>query len=109
MSKITTHVLDAVLGKPGAGIDTRLEILDGHIWRTLATGTTDDDGRCSNLSADAAEGVYRLNFDTDAYLSRNGRVSIYSEIVISFKCDGESHYHLPLLLSDNSYTTYRGS
>lgn len=109
MSKITTHVLDAVLGKPGAGIDIRLEFLEGHTWRTLATGTTDNDGRCSNLSANALEGVYRLSFDTGVYLARNGRMSIYPEIVISFKCDGESHYHLPLLMSDNSYTTYRGS
>ena len=35
--------------------------------------------------------------------------SIYPEISITFDCDGEAHYHLPLLLSDNSYTTYRGS
>jgi 5-hydroxyisourate hydrolase len=109
MSKITTHVLDAVLGIPGIGIDVRLEFLEGQAWRTLATGTTDSDGRCSNLSANAAEGVYRLNLDTGSYLIRNGRKGIYPEIVISFNCDGASHYHLPLLLSDNSYTTYRGS
>ena len=39
----------------------------------------------------------------------NGRASIYPEISITFTCAGEAHYHLPLLLSDNSYTTYRGS
>jgi 5-hydroxyisourate hydrolase len=38
-----------------------------------------------------------------------GRNSIYPEISITFICDGVAHYHLPLLLSDNSYTTYRGS
>ena len=54
-------------------------------------------------------GVYRLTFDTGAYLARNGRASIYPEISITFICSGEEHYHLPLLLSDNSYTTYRGS
>ena len=36
-----------------------------------------------------------------------GRASIYPEISITFTCDGKAHYHLPLLLSDNSYTTYR--
>jgi OHCU decarboxylase len=52
---------------------------------------------------------YRLTFETGAYLAGKGRTSIYPEISITFKCSGEEHYHLPLLLSDNSYTTYRGS
>jgi 5-hydroxyisourate hydrolase len=38
-----------------------------------------------------------------------GRKSIYPEIAITFITSGEAHYHLPLLLTDNSYTTYRGS
>jgi 5-hydroxyisourate hydrolase len=109
MSRITTHVLDAVLGRPGAGIELRLEIQEDQTWNSIAKGTTDSDGRCSNLAKDAAKGVYRLSFDTNTYLARNGRTSIYPEIVIEFSCDGVSDYHLPLLLSDNSYTTYRGS
>ena len=109
MSKITTHVLDAVLGRPGSGIELRLEVQDEPTWKPLAHGTTDSGGRCGNLAKDAAKGVYRLVFDTNSYLARNGRSSIYPEIVIVFKCDGVSDYHLPLLLSDNSYTTYRGS
>jgi 5-hydroxyisourate hydrolase len=129
MSAISTHVLDTVLGKPGAGINVRLEIMHGGGWIEaidgpepservldspggwveLATGTTDDDGRCRGLAADASAGLYRLTFDTGAYFARHARASIYPEISISFRCDGEGHYHLPLLLSDNSYTTYRGS
>jgi 5-hydroxyisourate hydrolase len=109
MSKITTHVLDAVLGRPGAGINLRLEVQDDQTWKPLAKGTTDSDGRCSTLAKGAAKGVYRLAFATNAYLARSGRSSIYPEIVIEFSCDGVSDYHLPLLLSDNSYTTYRGS
>jgi 5-hydroxyisourate hydrolase len=38
-----------------------------------------------------------------------GRKSIYPEIAVTFATSGEGHYHLPLLLTDNSYTTYRGS
>jgi 5-hydroxyisourate hydrolase len=38
-----------------------------------------------------------------------GRTSIYAEIIVTFTCSDEAHYHLPLLLSDNCYTTYRGS
>jgi 5-hydroxyisourate hydrolase len=129
MSAITTHVLDAVLGKPAAAISVRLEKQEGGGWievsadedagelvqdvpcgwAIVSTSSTDADGRCRDLTQDASAGVYRLTFDTGAYLARTGRTSIYPEIAITFNCDGQTHYHLPLLLSDNSYTTYRGS
>ena len=128
MSAITTHVLDTVLGKPAAGIAVRLERLEGggwievsvgdepaervqdaDAWVEIAASATDADGRCRDLAADAPAGDYRLTFSTGSYLTRLGRTSIYPEISITFTCDGKGHYHLPLLLSDNSYTTYRGS
>jgi 5-hydroxyisourate hydrolase len=109
MSKITTHVLDAVLGKPAVGIETRLDARQGDEWIKIAIGATDADGRCRDLVQDAAAGIYRLTFLTGAYLNSNGRSTIYPEISITFDCNGREHYHLPLLLSDNSYTTYRGS
>ena len=100
MSAITTHVLDAVLGKPAAGISVRLEKREGGGWSAIASGMTDADGRCRGLAPDAAQGTY---------LAGIGRTSIYPEIAITFNSNGREHYHLPLLLSDNSYTTYRGS
>lgn len=132
MSAITTHVLDTTLGKPAAGIQVRLEMQEGGgwievthgeggaewtervqdmsgAWSEIARGVTDADGRCRDLTQNAAAGVYRLVFDTGAYLRSMRRTSIYPEIAITFACDGEGHYHLPVLLSDNSYTTYRGS
>lgn len=134
MSTITTHVLDTVLGKPAPGISVRLDQKAGGGWievgtepaRTdaapvervhdsrgdwveVASSATDADGRCRDLAHDLPAGVYRLTFDTGAYFSRSGRSSIYPEISITFACTGDEHYHLPLLLSDNSYTTYRGS
>ena len=121
MSTITTHVLDTVLGKPAASIDVRLErLLGGWVgegtervdcseWIQIATGVTDEDGRCRGLKCDATKGIYRITFVTGSYMRRSNRVSIYPEISITFDCDGDGHYHLPLLLSDNSYTTYRGS
>jgi 5-hydroxyisourate hydrolase len=132
MSAITTHVLDTVLGKPAAGIAVRLERLGGWLevpdievsshgeppervhdapcdCIEIAASATDADGRCRDLAADAPAGDYRLTFSTSSYLKRQGRTSIYPEISITFTCDGKGHYHLPLLLSDNSYTTYRGS
>jgi 5-hydroxyisourate hydrolase len=109
MSAITTHVLDTVLGKPAAGLAIRLDKKEGNAWIAVASGLTDIDGRCNDLEQDAADGVYRLTFDTGNYLARSNRASIYPEISITFVSSGEAHYHLPLLLSDNSYTTYRGS
>jgi 5-hydroxyisourate hydrolase len=122
MSKITTHVLDAVLGKPAVGILVQLDRMLGGVswskegkrddmvqWIAISNGTTDADGRCSELKADAAPGVYRLTLNSSAYMNALGRTSVYPEVAITFHCDGVSNYHLPLLLSDNSYTTYRGS
>ncbi len=128
MSAITTHVLDTVLGKPAAGISVNLEKLEGGGWLEavdgepaervrdapcgwveIAASVTDADGRCRNLAADAPAGDYRLTFDIGNYFKSQGRTTIYLEISITFTCDGKGHYHLPLLLSDNSYTTYRGS
>jgi 5-hydroxyisourate hydrolase len=121
MSTITTHVLDTVLGKPAVGVMIQLERMIGGWggtgaervssveWVQIATGVTDDDGRSDELMRDAAQGVYRLTFITGDYMKRLRRSTIYPEIVITFYCSGDGHYHLPLLLSDNSYTTYRGS
>ena len=129
MSVISTHILDTALGKPAAEIAVRLEKFAGGGWSEVSTsgiaeerareapgdwievaaGVTDADGRCRDLARDAASGAYRLTFDTGAYFARLGRASIYPEIAIHFNCDGNAHYHLPVLLSDNGYTTYRGS
>ena len=109
MSGITTHILDTVLGKPAAGVGVRLEIFDDDSWMLLAESATDSDGRCRNLCSDVPAGLYRLTFSTGEYFREQGRSSIYPEVCINFECQAEGRYHLPLLLSDNSYTTYRGS
>ena len=109
MSGITTHVLDTVLGKPAAGVGVRLEKFDEDQWLLLAESATDADGRCRNLSSEATVGLYRLTFSTGTYFHEHRRTSIYPEICVIFESRGEAHYHLPLLLTDNSYTTYRGS
>lgn len=109
MSTITTHVLDTVLGRPAAGIAIRLERQERAQFVAILSSATDIDGRCRELTAEAKPGVYRLTFATGNYMNRLGRSTIYTEVSITFHCSGDEHYHLPLLLSDNSYTTYRGS
>lgn len=109
MSRITTHVLDTMHGKPALGVAITLAQHKDGLWNTIGRGATDTDGRCNDLVGDAAAGVYRLTFLVEGYFSQQGRKTIYPEIAVTFTCDGTGHYHLPLLLSDNSYTTYRGS
>jgi 5-hydroxyisourate hydrolase len=109
MSAITTHILDAVLGKPAADVTIYIEKSMPDGWIALGESATDNDGRCRDLCTDASEGTYRLTFAVGNYFKRQSRTSIYPEISITFLVDGEHHYHIPLLLSDNSYTTYRGS
>jgi 5-hydroxyisourate hydrolase len=109
MSAITTHVLDVVLGKPGTGIRVTLDHRQNEGWVRLNEALTDSDGRCRSLAPDAQPGAYRLSFATGKYLADRGRSTTYPEITITFEVSGDAHFHLPLLLSDNSYTTYRGS
>jgi 5-hydroxyisourate hydrolase len=109
MSAITTHVLDTALGRPAAGVAVRLEKKDGKAWVALSASRTDADGRCRDLAQEADAGTYRLTFATGEYFGAMGRTSIYPEITVTFATNGDAHYHLPLLLTDNSYTTYRGS
>jgi len=95
---VSTHVLDAAVGRPLAGIGIRLE----H-EATVAVARTDEDGRVATLPT-PGEGVYRLVFDL------HGRPGFYPEVVIAFRVtDPAAHYHVPLLLSPFAYSTYRGS
>jgi 5-hydroxyisourate hydrolase len=104
VSLVTTHVLDAAAGRPARGISVRLET-QGSL---VAEGRTDDDGRIRDLGPDElAPGVYRLVFDTEAYLGPDG---FFPEITVTFRIiDATAHHHVPILLSPFAYSTYRGS
>jgi len=114
MSKISTHVLDTARGKPAVGVPVHLERWDASgKWSSLSTGRTDQDGRCPQLLPDGTgllDGVYRLTFDTAAYFAACGVEGLYPAVEVSFRArSGETHFHIPLLLSPHGYTTYRGS
>ncbi|MBV9195949.1 MAG: hydroxyisourate hydrolase [Solirubrobacterales bacterium] len=111
MGNVTTHVLDAARGRPAAGVPVVLERRTGGDWQRLAEGLTDHDGRCRDLTPGSlGAGVHRLLFDTGAYFSAAGQRTFYPEVAVTFDVgDVDQHYHVPLLLSPFSYTTYRGS
>lgn len=107
-SPITTHVLDTARGRPAAGIAVTLSRETDSGWTVVAEGTTDDDGRVSDLLAPGAleAGTFRIAFDVASYLPE----SFYPEVSITFRVGApDEHYHVPLLLSPYGYSTYRGS
>ena len=114
MSAITTHVLDTMRGLPAMGIAVLLERADENAqMQTVARGITNSDGRVLDLLpvGDTLEpGTYRLSCDTGAYFTATGVEGFYPEVSIVFAArEGETHYHVPLLLSPYGYSTYRGS
>jgi 5-hydroxyisourate hydrolase len=113
MKRISTHILDMVCGKPAADVPVRLEKQKFGDWRLLTAARTDQDGRCAQLlpeGEDLTAGVYRLVFEVGGYYSAKKIAALYPAVEVTFQArDGESHFHIPLLLSPNGYTTYRGS
>ena len=113
MKRISTHILDTTRGKPAANVAVRLETQGkSGSWSSLASARTDQDGRCAQfLTGDELPpGVYRLVFDTASYFTALAIEPLYPVVEVTFQVrEGESQFHIPLLLSANSYTTYRGS
>ena len=106
---ISTHVLDAVAGRPAVGMTLRLEGASGE---PVGDGTTDHDGRCPELTAGLSldTGSYRMVFDTGAWFARSGTPTFYPVVELVFEVtDPAAHYHVPLLLSPFAFSTYRGS
>ncbi|MBM9595245.1 hydroxyisourate hydrolase [Roseitranquillus sediminis] len=114
---LTTHVLDTAKGVPAAGIRVTLYRLDGAERTRLAEAVTNDDGRTDAPilgREDFATGSYELEFAAGDYLRETGQTGAmppFLDVVpIRFGIsDGESHYHVPLLISPFGYSTYRGS
>jgi 5-hydroxyisourate hydrolase len=108
MTAITTHVLDAALGRPAAGVRVRLEGPDGTV---LGEARTDAEGRVRDFGSPALRaGTHRLAFATGDYFASRAQPTFYPEIVVTFSVTAaDEHHHVPLLLSPFAYSTYRGS
>ena len=110
---ITTHILDTALGRPASGVPLVLSRQAEGAWVEAGRGTTDADGRCRTLLAEAhvlERGLYRLRFGVAPYFAQQRLTSLYPYIEIVFNVtDATQHHHIPLLCTANGYTTYRGS
>lgn len=117
MGRLTTHVLDTRSGKPAAGMRVELSAIDGDARRAIKAATTNADGRLDaalleGRSFDA--GVYELEFFAGDYFRAQGvklaEPAFLDRIRIRFGVDdATAHYHVPLLVTPWSYSTYRGS
>jgi len=118
MGHLSTHVLDTMHGCPAAGMGVVLQRIENGQPVTLRTLTLNHDGRCDGgplLDAAAmAAGLYRLLFAVAPYFRARGVVlpdpAFLDTVQIDFSiADAQAHYHVPLLVSPWSYSTYRGS
>lgn len=118
MGHLSTHVLDTMNGCPAAGMKVTLELLAPEGARTIKTLTLNADGRNDGgplLNAETmAVGRYRLTFAVAAYFREKGvdlpEPAFLDSVPLEFGiADAAGHYHVPLLVSPWSYSTYRGS
>ncbi|TMS13396.1 5-hydroxyisourate hydrolase [Larimichthys crocea] len=113
-SPLTTHVLNTAMGVPGSNLALSLYRQDPctNAWSLITTGSTNDDGRCPGLITRQMfiSGVYKIRFETAQYWESMGETCFYPYVEIIFTIDDPGQkYHIPLLLSRFSYSTYRGS
>jgi 5-hydroxyisourate hydrolase len=104
VTTVSTHVLDAALGRPAAGLEVTLTLPDG----TARTGRTDGDGR-ARLPDELAPGTHALTFATGPWFAAQDRETFYPEVTVAFTVTAGEHHHVAVLLSPFGYTTYRGS
>jgi 5-hydroxyisourate hydrolase len=115
MTTVTTHVLDATLGRPAAGL--RVTLGPAAALGTAAapgpvaalrpvTAETGEDGRAT--LGEVESGERELTFETGPWFAARGVATFYPSVTIRFSAAG-SHCHVPLLLSPFGYSTYRGS
>ena len=116
MTKLTTHVLDVYSGKPGRGIKVDLYYIQNNKKEKLNSVILNNDGRADNPlieGSDFKEGQYELIFFVGDYfkkITETPKIPFLDDVVIKFCIsNAKEHYHVPLLVSPWSYSTYRGS
>jgi 5-hydroxyisourate hydrolase len=117
MGKLTTHVLDTVRGTPGKNIRVELYRINDTGETLIKTVTTNHDGRTDSPILNDEEfksGKYQLVFHTAEYFKAHNveldDTPFLDDVVIRFGlCKAREHYHVPLLVSPYSFSTYRGS
>lgn len=110
---LSVHVLNQQTGIPSADVTVILEKQTGSDWQKLATEKTDDNGRIKSLyplQDDMQPGIYKVTFETGNYFKQHQQDSFFPEIPVIFKVTKTNEkLHIPLLLSQYGYASYRGN
>lgn len=117
MGKLSTHVLDISIGKPGAGVQISLYAVTPQGRELRAQAVTNADGRCDAPLLEGERmvaGKYELVFAAGAYFAARGvelpEPRFIDEVTLAFGiASPEQNYHVPLVVSPWAYSTYRGS
>lgn len=113
MGTLSVHILNQQTGVPSKDVDVTLEKQQSTGWTMLATGKTDNDGRIKSLypqDQDMQPGVYRVTFKTGDYFKSEKLASFFPEVPVLFTVTKTNEkLHIPLLLSQYGYSTYKGS
>lgn len=109
--QLSTHILDINKGQPANNVNIVLYKLVSNQWIRITEGKTDENGRITNFLPTNIDnsGTYRLSFLVKEYFENQGLKSIYPYIDVVFNIEGTGHYHIPITLSANGYSTYRGN
>ena len=110
---LSVHVLNLEDGLPSPDVVVTLEKRNGEHWTLINSGTTDANGRIAALfphDARLENTTYRVTFKTGKWFADHKRKTFFPEVPVIFTADGSvPHYHVPLLLSQYGYSTYRGN
>jgi 5-hydroxyisourate hydrolase len=108
MPTVSTHVLDVASGRAAQGVLVTLTSAgDGHVQ---ATAVTDADGRIvDGLGGVVPPGQWKLSFAMGAYFAAQQRVGVLSTLDVTLSLSEERHFHVPVLATPNSATTYLGT
>ena len=112
IERLSTHLLDTTIGKPAAGIPVLLEqVAADGTTTTIGGGTTDADGRVGQLNPEPIPaGEYRLTFTTADYFRSTHGTVFYPRVAVQILLpETRAHFHIPVLASTFSYSTYLGS
>lgn len=116
MPPITCHILDTTTGRPAANVLCELSYLT-ESNETIVKALTNSDGRVTNwegnhwVTEELKPGTFRVKFHTFDYFQKMDRETFFPFVDIVFQIGEvpDNHYHIPLLLSNYGYSTYRGS
>jgi len=116
MTKLTTHVLDVYSGNPGKGIKVDLYYINNDKREKLNSVILNDNGRTEKALVEGInfkEGTYELVFFVGSYfkkITETSKIPFLDDVIVKFGIsNAKEHYHVPLLVSPWSYSTYRGS